>query len=101
VDDIKGVLYGFLTGSHIPLLHQFRELASLGRVQEKIQPGGALGSSALPALPAALDGGQLLARSCRPTGAAFWFIHDLWPKVLRNTGTLPDIVTGHNNYFSI
>jgi hypothetical protein len=77
MDDIKGVLDDLFTGSHIPLLHEFGELSSLERIQKKIQPGCALGGSALPALPAALDRGKLLPRSCWPAGAAFWFIHDL------------------------
>ncbi|PTT44009.1 hypothetical protein DBR33_09870 [Stenotrophomonas sp. HMWF022] len=73
--DVQRVLYHFLAGGHIPLRHQFGKLAGLGRVEEKIQPGGALGGAALPALAAAFGGRQLLARSGWPAWPAFLFIH--------------------------
>jgi hypothetical protein len=71
------VLHHFLASRHIPLLHQFGKLASLSRIKEKIQPGGALRGATLSALAGAIPRRQLFARSGWSASAAFCFIHDV------------------------
>jgi hypothetical protein len=79
VNDIEGVLDDLFAGGHIPLLHKFGKLASLGRIQEKVQPGRAVDSTCLSGLAVAIGGSELGARSSRPARAASLFIHDLRP----------------------
>jgi hypothetical protein len=100
VHDVQGALNRFLPGVEAPMFHQLRELASLGRVQVKIQPGRALGGSVLPALSVALDWRQLRARSGRPAWWTFFIGHDaLFCGV--NDITVQDKVTGYKNYFTV